>query len=287
MVLTIWDVEHGACTTILNSGLTGAAQRLAMIDCGHSSTWRPSQYVSKTLRLHRIDYLFVSNADQDHISDLANLRRLGIQIKTLHRNPRPNANELRQIKEKSGPITDDMETLLNMHQSYRRPVEEPFDKHMGGITRRCFFNSHKTFSDTNNLSLVTFIKFGPFKILFPGDLEESGWLSLLDQAAFRQELRGTTILVASHHGRDSGYCREIFESFRPHAVVMSDKAIAHDTQKTAQKYREITYGNGIYVPGDRRPRAVLTTRNDGHITFIVNANGSFNVQTGTTSRRWI
>jgi hypothetical protein len=33
--------------------------------------------------------------------------------------------------------------------------------------------------------MVAFFKYGPFKILFPGDLEEDGWLALLEQPAFR------------------------------------------------------------------------------------------------------
>ena len=102
---------------------------------------------------------------------------------------------------------------------------------------RTFWNSTPPFYDTNNLSMVAFFKYGPFKILFPGDLED-GWLALLEQPAFRAELIDTTVLVASHHGRENGYCRALFDYCHPRAIVMSDRAIVHDTQGMPQTYRQ-------------------------------------------------
>jgi hypothetical protein len=99
---------------------------------------------------------------------------------------------------------------------------------------------------------------------------------------FRDRLAATTVLVASHHGRDSGYCEEIFDHCSPWAVVMSDKAIVHDTQNMAQTYRKhviARHPNGVVVRTTHRQRHVLTTRNDGHIHFNVAANGNFTIDT--------
>lgn len=71
MVLRIWDVEHGACA-MLHHTLNGTAGRLAMIDSGHTDDWRPSTYI-RGLNRTRLDYLFITNADQDHMSDLQGL----------------------------------------------------------------------------------------------------------------------------------------------------------------------------------------------------------------------
>ena len=70
MQLCIWDVEHGACAMIqhVNAGVAGP---LAMIDSGCTDDWRPSTHITRTLRRTRLDYLFITNADQDHMSDLA------------------------------------------------------------------------------------------------------------------------------------------------------------------------------------------------------------------------
>jgi hypothetical protein len=69
MCLGIWDVEHGACATVMYR-LNGRLGPLAMIDCGDASDWRPSKYIRHGLGRSRVDYLFIANAEQDHLSDL-------------------------------------------------------------------------------------------------------------------------------------------------------------------------------------------------------------------------
>ena len=46
-----------------------------MIDSGHNTTtgWRPSTYIRRILNRRRLEYLFITNADQDHMSDLDGL----------------------------------------------------------------------------------------------------------------------------------------------------------------------------------------------------------------------
>lgn len=278
MVLRIWDVEHGACA-MLQPVIDGVPGRLAMIDAGHSADFRPSHFIRQGLGRTELDYLFITNVDQDHISDLHGIVEAGVNVRVLHRNPHVSVEALRVIKEQGGPITKQAELFLHMHGTYSAPVSAPFDTSMGGITATCFHNAFPRFIDTNNLSLVVFIKFGTFKILFPGDIERNGWLALLENHEFVSELAGTTILVASHHGRENGYCEEVFDIVRPAAVVMSDKSLMHDTQLMAGTYGNVTWPEGVMVATTRKRRRVLTTRTDGHIIFTVNGVGEFKVET--------
>ncbi|ABE36575.1 hypothetical protein Bxe_C0677 [Paraburkholderia xenovorans LB400] len=149
---------------------------------------------------------------------------------------------------------------------------------MGGITMSAFWNTYPQFIDTNNLSLAVFIKYRWFKILFAGDLEKAGWRALLQQASFRAELAGTEVLVASHHGRENGFCEDIFAYFTPSCVVISDKAIVHATQETVPDYRAVVRKQGAYVNTTGKRRHVLTTRRDGWIQFTVLDNG-YNIDT--------
>ena len=71
MDLRIWDVEHGACA-MLHHTLNGMPGRLAMIDSGDASPWTPSATI-KGMNRATLDYLFITNADQDHMSDLQGL----------------------------------------------------------------------------------------------------------------------------------------------------------------------------------------------------------------------
>ena len=278
MILRVWDVEHGACAMVQHAtGQNGG--KLAMIDSGSTANWRPSNYIRGDLGRTTLDYLFITNADQDHMSDLRGLGDAGIAVPVMFRNPSYTGEQMRQIKRQSGPLSSDAEHYVAACSSFNQTVDEPFNLHMGGITATPFWNPYPTFTDTNNLSLVVFIRFAGFKILFPGDLEKAGWRALLQRQDFLTELRGTDVLVASHHGRESGFCPDVFDHFTPSAVVISDKPIEHETQRTVPDYRRVVRDQGVRVRTTMKNRRVLTTRRDGWIQFRVSANGDYFIDT--------
>jgi beta-lactamase superfamily II metal-dependent hydrolase len=282
MRLRVWDVEHGACAMLqhVTPGLYGDIWgRLAMIDSGCSDTWRPSTFIRHSLGRTTLDYLFITNADQDHMSDLRGLQEAGIRVMTLFRNPSYTGDQLRLIKLGAGPLSRDADWYANACTTFNMPVDEPFDQQMGGITAAAFWNSFPVFTDTNNLSLAVLVKYGGFKILFPGDLEKEGWRALLRREDFRKELSSLDVLMASHHGRENGFCPDVFSYCRPQAIVISDKPIQHETQLTLPDYRAVTTDRGLFVRTTGKMRHVLTTRRDGTIQFEVNADGTFHVDT--------
>lgn len=286
MWLRIWDVEHGACAMVQHILHTPAGEawgKLAMIDSGSTADWSPSAHLSR-LGFRRVDYLFITNADQDHMSDLHRLEQAGIDVATLYRNPSYTGAQMQALKQQSGPLSADAQWYVQACNSFNSPVTAPFDENMGGITVRTFSNSINALlnQNTNDLSLAVFLSYGGFTILFPGDLEKPGWRMLLTNSEFRAMLASTTILVASHHGRESGFCDEVFQHLQPRAVVISDKPIEHETQLMVPDYRNVIVGDGIIVSGHRRRRHVLTTRKDGWIQFEVNPDGTYNVYTEYT-----
>jgi hypothetical protein len=111
---------------------------------------------------------------------------------------------------------------------------------------------------------VTFIFYNDVGIIFPGDLEKSGWEEFLSDPAFVMCLGRTNIFIASHHGRLNGYSDKVFGYCNPQIIILSDKAIEHDTQ-SHDFYRR--HAKGIYF-GDSF-RRVITTRNDGKITIDI------------------
>jgi beta-lactamase superfamily II metal-dependent hydrolase len=266
MRLRVWDVEHGACA-MLQHVLGDYGGPLAMIDSGCSDDWSPSEYITQTLRRRRLDYLFITNADQDHMSDLQGLADEGVYVDTLFRNPTYSGQQMKIIKALGGRVSRDAEWYVDACDRYDTPTTLPFDDHMGGITATMFYNCYPAFKKTNDLSLVIFIEYSGFKILFPGDLEGPGWRALLQRPDFQAALPGTNILVASHHGRRLGFCEEVFDYFTPDAVVISDKHIEHDSQLF--DYGPYVRPEGIVVQTTMAKRRVLTTRNDGWIQFTV------------------
>jgi len=278
MRLRVWDVEHGACVMVrhINGNLGG---RLAMIDSGCTDDWTPSNYIRNELGLDRLDYLFITNADQDHMSDLQGLWDSGIHVGTFFRNSSYTGAQYRAIKERGGRLTSDAERYEWLCNTYTHPVTHPFNDSMDGITARTFSATYPRFNNTNDLSLAVFIEFGGVRFLFPGDLEKAGWLALLENQDFRAQLAGTHILMASHHGRENGFCPEVFDLVTPHTVIISDKPIEHATQEMVPDYRNVVRNDGVYVRTTNSRRHVLTTRRDGWIGFNVYPDGTYNVFT--------
>ena len=156
-----------------------------------------------------------------------------------------------------------MQSMLDMIRTYTGgpPVPPPA---FPGVEFTTFSNRYGSdFDDTNNISLVTFLKCGPHRFIIPGDLEVSGWQALLAGEDFRTELGGVNVFVASHHGRENGYCPEVFEFCQPRVVVFSDSPVQHATQEMASAYASHATG----VTFDGQMRRVLSTRNDGTITW--------------------
>jgi len=254
MEIKIFDVLHGFCAYIIADN-----GNVILIDCGYNeeTNFRPSNYLVNN-RCAGIERLIISNYDEDHIDDLPNLRKV-LSVDVLHRNRTISADELEKLKLKAGPIQPGMQSLLDMIRIYTSDVVNPPE--FPGVELVTFHNNFPLFDDTNNLSLVTFLYYRDIHIVFPGDLEKKGWLSLLAGKSFQEELKRVNIFIASHHGRESGYCSDVFEYCKPEIVIISDEPIQYDTQSTSydQHASGVRFGN--------QDRYVLTTRNDGMVTI--------------------
>lgn len=256
MEVLIFDVDHGACTLIRSN--TG---HYFMIDCGHSAerNWHPSKALP-ACGINGLERLFVSNFDEDHVSDFPNLMR-HVYVPVLCRNPSVGAGQILRLKQSAG-IGDGVRSLTWMMENhYVAPVVDL--PNWGGLAFSMYWNTPLSgLTDTNNLSLVTFVHYNDLHLVFPGDLEEAGWRSLLTNLNFCLELAAANVFVASHHGRRSGYCADVFQLCHPEVVIFSDKQIQFETQQTAALYRQHTRG---VIFSDGVTRHVLTTRNNGLI----------------------
>ena len=264
--LEIFDVEHGQCSL-----LSSDAGAHMLIDCGHNggTGWRPSQML-RSRRIFHLDELIITNCDEDHASDLPNVRDVAT-IGILNRNPTVSGDDLYHLKA-SGGMGAGIAALADMTTGFSHPIVSWPD--YDGMTFRQFWNCYpEDFDDENNLSLVTVMRWPSvngmpaFSILYSGDMERPGWLRLLQRADFINEMRDISVFVASHHGRLSGFCAELFEwsGLRPDIFVISDSGIQHATQETISLYRK--YARGIAHNGQER--RVITTRRDGWIRFFI------------------
>jgi beta-lactamase superfamily II metal-dependent hydrolase len=250
---TLFNVGHGFCAYATTP--SGSA---ILFDCGYDDELQfyPSRYFSDR-SIGAIHNLSLSHFDQDHVANLPALRKV-INFSTITRNNSIPVDFIRNEKAHSGGITTAMASAIDMHEKWTHPPTVL--PNYGGVKVTYFCNQHPTFTDMNNLSLVTFLEYDGCGIVIPGDLEREGWLELMKQPAFCKCLEETNFFIASHHGRNAGYAEEVFNYCKPHIILLSDKNIVHDSQE----HDYTKHATGIAWPNGQT-RRVLTTRCDGHI----------------------
>ena len=140
-----------------------------------------------------------------------------------------------------------------------------------------FFGGKSDTQNLNNYSIVTVLEFGPFKMIFPGDLEAAGWESLVADSGLTNRIAGTTILVAAHHGREKGWCAKLFDHISPRLVIISDGAATETSY--ASSYVEKAEGWPVTATSSReiKTRYVVSTRDNEHV-FVTAAEPATGVQ---------
>ena len=255
MRFEILNVEHGFCAYAV-----GSDGGVLLFDCGHGSANCPSTCLPAR-GITSIRLFFVTNYDEDHISDLLAVRQ-NLDIEVLTRNASMTSAQIRSLK--TQPISPAMTELLGMIDSFTGSATA---EQLEPVRLRVwvFHNDYPTFTDTNNLSLLTFLDVGGVSFVLGGDLEHAGWRTLLENPHVQGLLKRVNVFVASHHGRQSGYCPEVFSCCKPRLVVMSDGPIQHDTQLMASIYTQHASGELFSTPSGQETRKVVTTRKDGDI----------------------
>ena len=272
--IIVWNVQHG--NAIYMKTPNG---RNVMFDIGtgsydDGSEFSPLKHLKYRWNVDCLHYLVISHPHADHISDIRNMLDLKMDPKVLNR-PRDIDRDL-IISSNQKKYSDIVKLYLELDGRYNGPVPEGFHpsnpSNYGWIQISCFHQSESGTSNLNNYSGVAVIKYAGEKIIIPGDIEAAGWKVLLEREEFQQAIKGTTIFIASHHGRAAGFHSDVFDYFGPDIVIVSDGKYS-DTSVT-DRYRY--YAEGFRVTSrstkESQKRYVLTTRNDGVI--YIETNGS-------------
>jgi competence protein ComEC len=111
----------------------------------------------------------------------------------------------------------------------------------------------------NNGCYVLRVSHGPTRVLLPADIEEKAWNDMLDSG-----LRlSADVLVASHHGRKSGYSERAMEAIDPSVVIISTDKLDPD-HDAEDEYRKWT-------------KHVYSTRKHGTIWVRMHDDGRFEI----------
>jgi len=266
MKCIIWDVQHGSASTVITPNNKYVAIDLGVGSYGANDlTFSPLLHLKKQYNVTQLHSVILTHPHSDHLDDIINFDKLSPLI--LYR-----PSHLTESDIWGGNQSADKEIIdkyLAINQRYVNPVAPSIDfrnpDNMGGVSVKTFTPQSAATSNINNHSVVTVISYAKSKIIIPGDNEPVSWKELLERADFIDAISGADIYVASHHGRESGFCSELFEYIRPKLIIVSDGRFVNTSATTA--YSQKASGWKVHKrSGGSEERNCLTTRNDGVIS---------------------
>ena len=261
--LIFGDVQHGSAAYVQTPS------KHIVIDLGTGShkgraEFSPLLNLKYKWKISQLDGVILTHPHRDHLDDIGNFDALS--PRALFRPKHLTDEEVR-----AGNRDADKEIInqyLEIHHRYNQTVsqeENPFvPVNNGGVDFQRFNPTSCGRSNLNNHSVVTVVTFASSKVLIPGDNEPASWKELIEDMHFIAAITGTDILVAPHHGRDSGFTDDLFNYISPRLTIISDGRFC-DTSAT-DRYGKKTKGWKVHRRnGESEERKCVTTRNDGVI----------------------
>jgi len=268
--ITIWDVQHGSAALLQTPNGKNIVIDLGTGDYSNNNeAFSPIKfYLSQNIK--KIDSLIITHPHTDHIDDIFNIDSINVSCLVAPK----TISEADIRKANKSNDKDKIDKYLGFIGKYSLAVGKDCDpllpENNGGVTIQ-YWKPIESSSNINNYSIVTVIKYLDLKIVIPGDNESSSWDELLKRPDFTAAIKNASILVASHHGRESGYKNELFNYFSPYLIIISDGR-ATETSVT-EKYSSKAQGWTVHSNGKSEKRYCLTTRKDGTVEIQIYQNG--------------
>ncbi|HEC91826.1 MAG TPA: MBL fold metallo-hydrolase [Candidatus Atribacteria bacterium] len=274
--VVFWDVQHGQSSYIKSPN-----NRHIVIDLGTGSyggnneEFSPLMYLKNRFGVQQLDYVVITHPHKDHIDDIFNFDALSPKV---FRRPRHLTKEeiMKDVREQDIPK---FEKYFEIDRRYDYPVSEDNDPsnpdNYGGLIIRGFGPRSCSTSNINNHSIVKVISYAGIRVVFTGDNESCSFNELLEDTEFRTSVRDADILLAPHHGRESGHHNDFVSLVNPRLTVISDGRFC-DSSATS-RYSEKSRGWRVHKRGGgSEVRYCVTTRNDGVIvaSFGINNDGN-------------
>ena len=263
-----WNVQHGSAALVQ----TPNGQQIAL-DLG-AGEFSPLQFIKHHMGVSQLDMVVVTHPHMDHIADILSFDLLSPRILTRPRHLTPDdiIGGHSNIEPEAVEI---YKKYLEVNGRYTGPVyDDPsIASNNGGVYIEHFHPMQSPKSNLNNHSIVTVMEYEGVKILSPGDNEHPSWEELLADRVFQDSIQGTHVLVAPHHGRESGFHSGLFDHISPLITIISDGRTV-DTSATG-RYSTMTRGWRVQRrSGAYEDRKCVTTRNDGTIEVIISPGQS-------------
>lgn len=242
--ITVLDVGQG--DGIFMRGPDGVTY---LIDGGSSDVKNVGQYRIEPYLLSqgvdRLDYVFVSHGDSDHISGIEELlkrRQIGVEVGTL------------VLPEKS--VWDETIQDLAMRaasQGVRVAVaEQGRTVREGDLEILCLQPSRECQIEAGNAaSMVLAVRYKEFDMLLTGDVEGEGEEELTENVKRFCSGRSFEVLKVAHHGSGNSSSAEFLDAVKPACAVISagiDNRYGHPHEEALERIADC--GSKIYCTQD-------------------------------------
>lgn len=207
-----------------------------------------------------IDYLFITHPHRDHIQDITNLQ---YTPGYLNISEAVDVNSLiKAARKEDKPMFEIYKLLLSSVDCDSSPHTQ---LSAGGAFIESFRATSCDFSNLNDVSSVTVLYFENTKMVICGDNEKSSLGELMRNRRFQQAVKNADILVAPHHGRESGFHASFVDTVCPSLTIISDTSKV--TTSASKLYSSHSRGMKVNYRNSSKEdfRACLSTRKDGPI----------------------
>ena len=211
-----------------------------------------------------IGYMIITHPHLDHIDDILNFDRNAPTTLNL-------ATSITNEEVMSGVRECDKSKFTKyceVNNRYSSPVSATTDPenpdNYGGLHIHVFKTSSCDKANFNNFSSVIVLELADCKIVVCGDNEKESLELLMKREAFKDVVKNADVLVAPHHGRESGFRDDFVSLVSPALTIISDTT--KSDASAVDKYREKTRGWKVWDRnGNSSERFCLTTRSDGNV----------------------
>lgn len=270
--IVFWDVQHGSATYIKTPNGKHIVKDLGTGSYKtNDEKFSPLLHLKQKWRVNQLDYVIITHPHKDHIDDIMNFDELSpLALSRPKHLPR---DEIMKNVQKEDEYL--FEKYFEIDQRYSSPISSTSDpllsNNNGGVKIEKFTPNSSSTSNINNHSIVTVLSYADSKVILTGDNEPPSWNELLEIERFKNSIKNADILLAPHHGRNSGFSPELFEYFNPKLTIVSDGRFC-DTSAT-DRYSKISKGWLVHRRnGNEEMRKCVTTRNDGVIVVKLGYN---------------
>jgi len=266
--MVFWDVQHGHATYIKTPNNRHIVIDLGIGDYfGRDMTFSPLKYLKAKRGINQLDYVIITHPHLDHIDDILNFDLLNPKVLW-----RPSSLSNEEVMD--GVQEKDRAKFIKyceINNRYNTPIAPDSDNNInnpdnwGGLSIKMFYAlgcDHKNF---NNFSPITTFEFAGYKAIIPGDNESASFAELLEDRNFISAIQNANVLLAPHHGRESGYSAEFMSKVNPHITIVSDGRFC-DTSAN-NRYSQKSQGWQVSKRnGTSSTRKCLTTNSDGSVS---------------------